>query len=227
MKICVMIPAYNEKKNIGEIVGSLKSLGHDVLVIDDGSQDNTGDIAEKSGAVLIRHKRNYGKGASLKQGFNYFLKNTESDAVIIMDGDGQHRVEDISQFIKKAQRDNDDIIVGNRMGYTKNMPFLRKATNIFTSSVLSFICKQSIPDSQCGFRLIRRRVIQKIRLFSSRYDTESEMLINASRKGFKVSSVPIRTIYKGERSDIHPVKDSIRFFALIFRVFFGKKYKKH
>lgn len=224
MKVCVVIPAYNEAKTIGDILAALKEKGFDILVIDDGSTDNTGEIAANLGVMLIRHKENIGKGASMKEGTDFILKNTNCDAIITMDGDGQHKVGDIDNFIKMSEKEGSDIIVGNRMGYTKNMPFARLATNVFTSFLISGICKQKIPDTQCGFRLIKRKVIEAVDLVSTNYDTESEILIDAAQRGFKISSIPIKTIYKGERSDIHPVKDTIRFFALVIRTyFFGKQ----
>jgi len=222
MKTCVIIPAYNEAKTIGGIITGLKERGLDVLVIDDGSFDDTGKIAARSGAILISHERNLGKGIAMREGFDFILQNTNYDTLVIMDGDGQHRVKDVGKFLEKARKERDDIIVGNRMGYTKNMPFARFITNRFMSSLLSTVCKQRIPDTQCGFRFLSRRVIKTIRLNSSNYDIESELLIKASRRGFKIASVPIETVYTGERSEINPVTDTVRFMILLIRSYFGK-----
>jgi glycosyltransferase involved in cell wall biosynthesis len=223
MTSCILLPAYNEAATIEKILKDIKVKGIDAIVVDDGSKDGTGDIAEHCGAKVIRHYANLGKGASIKEGFNFFLEKTDHDAIIIMDADGQHLVDDCDNFIQKASDKQEMIIVGNRMGYTKNMPLLRLATNKFMSFLLSLLCKQDIPDTQCGFRLLTRGVVKKLSIKSSNFDTESEMLIDASRKGVKISSVPIKTIYGDETSQIHPMKDTIRFFVLILKSIFTKK----
>lgn len=223
MKTCVVIPAYNEAKTIGDIIEKVKSRGLDVIVIDDGSSDDTGKIAARKGAILLSHEKNLGKGLSLRGGFDFVLDNTNYDSVIIIDGDGQHSVDDIDKFLEKSAQENDDIIIGNRMGSTKNMPRIRLLTNKFMSALLSAMCGQNIPDTQCGFRLLTRRVLQTVKFTSSKYDAESEMLITASRKGFKIASVPVTTIYRGERSEIHPVKDTIRFIVLLIKHYLKRK----
>jgi len=222
MKTCVLIPSYNEESTISNIVKKIRNIGLDVIVVDDGSTDNTGKIASESGALVIRNTKNMGKGASLKEGFDLVLRTTTFDAVIIMDGDGQHSTADIQKFIEHAEDCGDDIIVGNRMEYVKNMPPLRLFTNRLMSLFLSFMCKQRIPDTQCGFRLIRRSVIEKLNLKTNKYDLESEILIKASKEKFKITSIPVKTIYRNESSGINPVKDSFRFIALIVRTYIGR-----
>ncbi len=223
MKPCVLIPSYNEAKTIGGIVKELKTKGYDVLVIDDGSFDDTSKVAAREGAIIISHAKNLGKGASIKEGFNFILKSTNYDTIVIMDGDGQHHPLDVGRFLEHAQKYNDDIIIGNRMGYTKNMPRVRFITNKITSFLISAMCKQRIPDTQCGLRLLRRKLIDTLHLSSSKYDTESEMLINAARQGFKIASIPIKTIYGGEKSEVHPVKDTVRFIILLVRSYFWSR----
>jgi glycosyltransferase involved in cell wall biosynthesis len=217
MKTCALIPSYNVEETIGDIVRKIKAMGLDVIVVDDGSTDNTEKIASESGAVIIRHIKNLGKGASIKEGVDYILRMTSSDAVIIIDGDGQHNPDDIQRFITHAREHDDDIIIGNRMSVTENMPFVRLATNKCMSFLLSIMCKQRIPDTQCGFRLIRRHVLKKLTFESKNYDLESEILIKASRMKFKIASVPVETIYRNELSRIHPVKDTLRFIGLLIK----------
>jgi len=222
MKVCVLIPSYNESKTISAIVRSIKTKGYDVLVVDDGSTDDTAKAAAREGAVVISHEKNLGKGASIKEGFNYILSTTNYEVIIIMDGDGQHHPDEVDKFLAHADRYSDDLVIGNRMGYTKNMPLLRFLTNKLTSFLISSMCKQRIPDTQCGFRLLRRSALERLDLTSSKYDTESEMLIKASRKGFKIASLPVKTIYSGEKSEIHPVKDTIRFISLFVKSYFSR-----
>lgn len=216
MKTCVVIPTYNEAERISRIIEEIKKQDLAVLVVDDGSSDNTSQLAENSGAIVLKHSSNQGKGASLLKGFDYGLKN-DFDAVITMDGDGQHLPEDIPYFIRLAKYSESAIFIGNRMQKTKNMPRLRLLTNKFMSWVVSCLAGQRIPDTQCGFRLIKRDVLKKVRLLTLKYETESEILIKSSRLGFKIESIPIKTIYSGEKSQINPFVDTMRFFRFIIK----------
>ncbi|MCM8800840.1 MAG: glycosyltransferase family 2 protein [Candidatus Omnitrophica bacterium] len=216
MKVCVIIPTYNEAKSIGNLVKRIQKMHLKVVVIDDGSKDNTGKIARENGAEVLRNETNQGKGASLIKGFDYALKNN-FDAVICMDGDGQHLPEEIPIFINLATHSDSHILIGNRMAKRRNMPLLRVFTNKFMSWLISCITKQRIPDSQCGFRLIKRIILEKLKLTTHKYETESEIIIKASRLGFKIDSVPIKTIYTGGKSQINPLIDTLRFIRYIVK----------
>ena len=214
MRTCVIIPTYNEAKAIAGLVSQIRKLGLKVIIIDDGSDDDTVKIAQAFGAEVLRNQLNLGKGASLIKGYNYALAGG-FDAVISMDGDGQHSCDDIQAFIDKAESSSCGIIVGNRMAITKQMPVLRIMVNRFMSGLISLIAGQFIPDSQCGFRLIKKDLLQKINLITSKYETESEILIQAARLGFKIEHVPVKTIYSGQKSQIHPFIDTLRFLRFI------------
>ena len=222
MKICVLIPSYNCGRTIGSILRDLRSKGLDVVVVDDGSTDDTGRIAKSNGALVLSHNKNMGKGASMREGFKYILKS-DYEAVLVMDGDNQHSVEDVDGFMNKARETGADIVIGNRMNDASDMPPVRLWTNRFMSALISRIIGIRVPDSQCGFRMLSRRVLEQIDLESSNYDIESEIIMKASREGFKIESAPIRTVYADEKSSINPVVDTLRFIALLFRVFFGPK----
>jgi len=222
VKIAVLIPSFNEAGAISGLVTELKKRGLDVIVIDDGSKDRTAEAAREAGAVIIRHGQNLGKGRAIKSGFEAALRSPDYEAVIIMDGDGHHDPADIDNMIRTAREKNADIVMGNRMDSSELMPLVRLWTNRAMSAFLSRICGVDIPDTQCGFRLIRRRVIESVRLKSNNYDLESELLIRASRNHFRIASCPVRTIYGAEKSDIHPVRDALRFIFLIFRLSFKK-----
>jgi len=221
MNYCVLIPSYNEAKTIGSIIRQLKARNKAVYVVDDGSTDDTFSIAASEGAIVIRHKRNMGKGASLREGFRHILKK-EFDAVLVMDGDNQHEAGTIDDFVKKMDEGGADIVIGNRMTDTSSMPIVRKVTNRFMSWLISKICAQYVPDTQCGFRLIRRAVLEAINLESSNFEIESEIILRASRQHFKIKSVPIKTVYQDERSRINPVIDTIRFIAFMIKASFKK-----
>ncbi len=216
MRTCVIIPTYNEAKKIGGLIKDIRAQGLDVLVVDDGSKDNTCKIAEENGASVLRNETNQGKGASLVRGFKQALSK-DYEAVITMDGDGQHLAEDIPFFLRLAKYSQSGLLVGNRMQKPKNMPLIRVLTNKLMSFMISRIAGQKIPDTQCGFRLIKKDVLEKIQLKTRNYEIESEMLINASRLGVKIESVVIKTVYRDEKSQINPVIDSLRFIRFIFR----------
>lgn len=214
MRTLVIIPTYNESKTIACLIQQVRSLGLEVVVIDDGSSDKTPEIAAASKILVLRNVKNLGKGAALAKGFDFAVRQG-FDAVISMDGDGQHSCDDLAVFIGKAESSNSAIFVGNRMAVTKQMPVLRIITNRFMSWLISKIIGQHIPDTQCGFRLIKRELLGKIILSTSKYETESEILIQAARLGYKIESLPVRTIYSGQKSQINPFIDTLRFLRFI------------
>jgi len=217
MKTCVVIPTYNESNSIADLVNQIKKQGLEAVVIDDGSLDNTSDIALSNGATVIRNNRNEGKGASLIRGFDHALTNA-FDAIITMDGDGQHLPGEIPIFLKVAANSKSNVLIGNRMTSTKNMPLIRMVTNRIMSWFISLVARQYIPDTQCGFRLIKKEVLEKLKLATRKYETESELLIKASRLGFKIDSLPIRTVYSvNEKSQINPLRDTFRFIRYIIK----------
>jgi glycosyltransferase involved in cell wall biosynthesis len=216
MKLLAVIPAHNEERAIGRVVASIKDLGHDVLVIDDGSQDSTRILAGQAGAEVISTGQKSGKGTALRAGFDYALQKGY-DAVITVDGDGQHDPDDIAPFITAYEQTQAGIINGNRMQNPTGMPLLRLATNGFMSLVISLLCRQKIPDTQCGFRLVTADVLKNITLQSSDFEIETEILVKASKKGFKIASVPVVTIYRDEKSKIKPLRDTGRFIRYLAR----------
>ncbi len=221
MKICVVIPVYNEVKTIGGIIARIKKLDLEVLIIDDGSRDGSFQEAKASGAVVLKNEFNLGKGASLLKGFKYALANN-FDVIITMDGDGQHDTADIPSFVSLAISSESGILIGNRMVKTKNMPWIRMVTNKLLSRFISGISGQHIPDTQCGFLLIKKDVLEKVNLITNNFEAESEILIKAARLGVKIESIPINTIYMGEVSRINPFIDTFRFIRLMIKEVFNK-----
>jgi glycosyltransferase involved in cell wall biosynthesis len=143
------------------------------------------------------------------------------DFVIILDADGQHRPEEIDRFVAAtAPPTQSKFLVGNRMKDVSRMPLVRRIVNRYMSEKISRVCGQHIPDTQCGFRMLHRQLIPDMLGGAERFDYETEMLIFASRKGYRIDSVPISTVYSDEISSIHPVRDTFRFFQLM------RRYKK-
>jgi glycosyltransferase involved in cell wall biosynthesis len=218
MKIWVVIPAYNEEEALAGLIQKVKQRGLSVLAIDDGSIDNTYVVAKKCADVVLHNIKNLGKGISLRRAVSYLLKENEFDYIITMDGDGQHSADDLDKFLQEAQK-GAHFVVGNRMGNPIGMPRTRIITNRFMSWLISRISNQYIPDTQCGFRMIQRSVLEKIVIETKKFEIESEILIKAARCGFPIVSVPIKSIYsKNVRSKIRPLADTIRFIKFISRL---------
>ncbi len=217
VKTAAIIPAYSEEKHIGDIIRrARKQLDH-VLVVDDGSRDTTARCAREAGAEVIVHGENRGKGEAIKTGLRHWL-DRQFIHVIILDADGQHLPEEIDRFIAAAAQAGDrSFFLGNRMNNLIGMPFVRRVVNRYMSNRISRICRQKIPDTQCGFRMLDRQLMPELLEGGNRFDYETEMLIIASRKGYRIESVPITTVYSDEMSKIHPARDTIRFFKLMRR----------
>ena len=214
MKTCLLLPAYNESPTIGRIVQDAGLfIGH-IVVIDDGSSDNTEDIARAHGATVLKHFRNRGKGRALRTGFGYALQNGY-ELIATMDADGQHDPMDLTRIFDDFRRTRPDIIVGGRIKERSKMPLHRRLNNWLISNVGSALCGQSVPDFQSGYRLITAEVLRNVRLETERYETESELLIKAGRIGFRIESTPIRTIYGDEVSNVKALRE-MRLFTRLF-----------
>ena len=134
----------------------------------------------------------------------------------MMDSFGQHDPGELDVFLDEISKEKSDFIVGDRMQCPKSMPFVRKMTNRFMSWIISSLAGQKIPDSQCGYRAIRREALKCLELETDRFEIESEMLLEAARTGVRIGSVPIRCVYQGEKSRINPMTDTVRFFKFLF-----------
>ena len=214
LRTCVIIPAYNAAKTLGRLLDRIRPLGLDVVVINDGSTDETAAVASQTGTLVINHLRNHGKGAALRTGFAYALQ-AGYELVVTMDSDGQHDPLEIPALLEAAAQPGSAIVVGQRAMSESSMPFARRCTNRFMSWLVSRMAGAPMPDSQCGFRVIRREVLATIRLSSRRFDIETEMLLAAARRKWPIRFVPIRTIYERHSSHIRPVVDGLRFFRLV------------
>ena len=219
--IFIVIPTYNEAKTIGSIVSALEKRGFRIVVVDDGSRDKTIIEANKFGAEVIAHAKNAGKGCSVREGLGYAIENG-CEVAITMDGDGQHSLNDIDKFLDEYEKSCADLILGNRLHDPKKMPFIRRCTNLFMSFIISLLITERVDDSQCGYRLISRKGIEKMQLSTTNYEIESEMIMEAKRRGLKTSSVNIESIYEGEASQINPFLDTFRFLKFLINEYTRK-----
>ena len=187
----VVVPAYNEEKNISKIIKGIKKYSKNIIIIDDGSKDYTSKIADKSSAIVLKHIINMGKGAALKTGCDFAIKQG-AKRIIVLDSDAQHNPEDIPKFIKNLE--SFDIVFSYRK-LNKRMPFILKFGNWFISKVIKFLYKVKLKDSQCGYRAFTAEAYKKIRWLAADYSMESEMIANTGKYKLKYKEVPIETIY--------------------------------
>ena len=204
-----MIPCRDEEASIGGLVRAVRQYLPLVLVVDDHSKDQTAARAIEAGARVIRGERQPGKGAALKAGVTAALAQNCA-WVITLDGDGQHRPEEIPAFLRCAEETGASLVIGNRMPQADAMPWLRRAVNRWMSRQISEIASRLLPDSQCGFRLISLEAWPTMRLETDHFEIESEMLLAFVEAGCRVEFVPIQVIGRGGRSHIDPLKDTWR-----------------
>lgn len=205
-----VVPCLNEARTIGALVPRLLHLVREVLVIDDGSSDETGRLASLAGARVIRHDSPLGKGAALATGWTVALQESAL-WTLLLDGDGQHDPDDAPRLFAAAVQ-GIHLVVGNRMPNAQAMPFVRRHTNRWMSRRISTLAGREIPDSQCGYRLVHLPSLQKVGLRSRCFEIESEMIVAFARAGLGIASAPIQVRYRGERSKISPVRDTLRWF---------------
>lgn len=215
-RYCVIIPAFEVAETIGALVQQVKEKGYPVIVVDDGSRDRTAAAAATAGAIVISHLKNRGKGNALQSGFSYALRS-QFDGVITMDSDGQHDPEEIPHLIREGELQHAGLVLGDRMSNGASMPAKRRLANRLMSRLVSFAIRQQIADTQCGFRMIRRELLQDIPVRAKRFEAETELLCKAALRRWKIISVPVRSIYHNERSHIHPWRDGLRFVATLLR----------
>ncbi|HTL99640.1 MAG TPA: glycosyltransferase family 2 protein [Candidatus Omnitrophota bacterium] len=219
MRVCAVIPARDAADTVAPVVRGLRATLPEatILVVDDGSSDETGARAREAGAEVIRHTLNQGKGAALQTGFDEAVRRG-ADAVIALDADGQHDPAWAPRLL--AGLESADLVVGSRLQSREGMPWLRRVTNDVTSWWVSRLARTVIEDSQSGYRAIRAPVLRRVRPEARRFEYESEFLVAAARAGFRIAAVGIPTLYNAPGSHIRPVRDTVRFVRFVLRHLF-------
>lgn len=190
MFILACIPAYNEEAKIGEIVNDTKKYVNEVVVCDDGSTDSTVKAAENSGAYVIKHNTNKGKGAAMKSLFRYFL-DSQADIIVTIDGDGQFLPKDIEKLCKPIISGNSDVVIGYRFDNNDEMPQYRKLGNKF----LDQLSNLKLHDTQSGFRAYSKDAIKKITLSTDGFGADAQILMDAVKKGLRISEEKVTVLY--------------------------------
>lgn len=219
-RICALIPAFNEAEFIASVIRGVKEHVGEVLLIDDGSDDGTADIAEAAGAICLRRKRNQGKGAALRDGIAR-IAGRDFSHVLFLDADGQHRPEDIPSLIRVAHETGADLVIGARTFDRGRMPRERYFSNSVGSRIASWLTGREVRDSQSGFRLVRADRLRDLRLRSRKYEIEMEILIKLSLAGCDIAHAPVGMVYQNgtARSKMKPIRDTVRIclWSLLFR----------
>jgi len=187
----IVIPAYNERKNVGNVIQGCKKFAKNVVLVDDGSKDNTYRVGLKQKVHTLQHPINLGKGAALKTGCDYAYLNG-AEEIVVLDADGQHKPEEIPNFLKNLK--GNDIVFGSRQ-LNKNMPKLFKFGNWGINKITEFLYSVKLRDTQSGFRAFTRKSYEKIRWDSCNYSMESEMIAKVGKHHLKYAEISIETIY--------------------------------
>ena len=218
--IAVVVPCYKAETTIGELVERVAPFvsPQHIYCVDDGSGDGTARAIVATGATLLRHEVNPGKGRALQTSFVEVVRRGYAGAVAL-DADLQHLPEELPRFLEAAK--HYDVVIGTRNYDIDNMPLDRYLTNRVTSLVTSALAGTSVADSQSGYRYLSKRALE-IPLDGLRYDMESEQIIRAGRMGLRVGEVPVSTVYGGSASHIRPGADTVRFIRLVFRNLFWR-----
>jgi glycosyltransferase involved in cell wall biosynthesis len=212
MKIIALVPGYNEAERIRAVIEAARAF-LPVVVVDDGSSDDTAAISEAAGATVLRQIPNQGKGAALKRGFRHAIE-TGADAVLMLDADGQHDPAEIPKFLHAHATHNSDLIIGYRN--FSEMPFTRKIANTVGRASLSWAMGEKILDNQSGYRLVSARLMQAtLESDEAGFEFEVDMVVLCLRRGMRLDWVPIRTIYAGEGSHIKPWHHIKNFFRVV------------
>jgi len=215
--IPVAIPAYQAGPFIGDVVRRACAVAEHVLVIDDGSGDDTAGAAEAAGAEVLRHEINLGKGRALRTAFRH-LFDCGFAHVVTLDADGQHLPENVPDLVA-ALRPTNDLVIGSREHLFAEMHRVRRTSNFWSSFLISCVAGQSLADVQSGFRIYSRRLIEATGFPEPRFEAESAVVVRAVRLGFRVVTVPIQLGFADGRSTSHyrPIIDSLRIAAAVTR----------
>jgi glycosyltransferase involved in cell wall biosynthesis len=207
LKVLAGIAAYNEASYIGSVVLQAKQHADEVIVVDDGSRDNTATIAGLAGAIVIRHPENRGKGAAIQE-ILVEARKRNPDILVLLDADSQHDPSEIP-VLTKPIAEGFDLVIGSRQAQKDKTPRYRRFGQrvIFRSSRLA--SRANVADSESGFRALSPKAIHELDLQSRGFGIESEMIASAADKGLKITEVPISNIYTRDGSTLNPIRHGV------------------
>tara|TARA_Y100000310_G_scaffold341459_1_gene440638 strand:+ start:138 stop:788 length:651 start_codon:yes stop_codon:yes gene_type:complete len=192
MSLFVIIPAYNEASTISKVIDDVKRYTNNIIVVDDGSSDNTSKAAKD--VTILKHLTNMGKGAAMKTGIEYAIKKAATH-IIFIDADGQHEAGEIPNFIEALKAT--DIVLGYRK-LNKNMPKVLKLGNWIINKSIKILYNLELKDTQCGYRAFNTNIYNKIKWRALNYSVESEIIANIGKNHLRYKEIPIKTIYSSK-----------------------------
>jgi len=206
----VCIPAYNEEKVIGDLVKKCQTYADKVIVCDDGSTDNTAMVAQENGALVIRQKKNLGKGSAMKSLFASALENG-ADVIVTIDGDGQFLPEEIPIVMEPILQNQSDIVIGYRFDDKNEMPSYRRMGNKFLDRISNLASELPFRDTQSGFRAYSKKALLTIKFTADGFGADSEILIDAARKNLRIAERKVTVLYHtgASTSTKHPVTHTV------------------
>ena len=209
MSTLVCIPAFNEEHFIGKMVKNCLKYADQVVVCDDGSVDNTYEIADAAGANVIRHEKNCGKGEAFQSLFQ-FARHSNVDVIVTIDGDGQFLPEEIPKLVKKIESNEADVVIGYRFDGAAEMPNYRKFGNKMLDKMTNMATQLSVRDTQSGFRAYSKNIIKLIDFKKKGFGVDTEILINAAKNGARISEEKVSVIYHtgSQTSTKNPISHS-------------------
>lgn len=194
MKIAAVIPAYNEGDRAAKVVDEAKQYVDVVIVVDDGSSDNTAEFAQKAGAVVLRHMQNCGAGAATMTGIEA-ARQLGAHCIVTLDADEQHSPEDIPALLKPIKADEADIVFANRFGQKNRIPFIRRLFNGIGNMITFAATGKWVSDSQCGFKVFGPKAVQEIELRMSGYEFCTEIVRECAQHHWRTAQVPAKVVY--------------------------------
>ena len=209
MSILVCIPAFNEEHFIGKLIKNCLKYADQVVVCDDGSVDNTYEVADAAGANVIRHEKNCGKGEAFQSLFQ-FARHSNVDVIVTIDGDGQFLPEEIPKLVKKIESNEADVVIGYRFDNAAEMPNYRKFGNKMLDKMTNMATQLSVRDTQSGFRAYSKNIIKLIDFKKKGFGADTEILINAAKNGARISEEKVSVIYHtgSQTSTKNPISHS-------------------
>lgn len=216
--VAAVIPAFNEAENVAAVVAGVAPLVSAVIVVDDGSGDQTAAAARRAGADVVSHQKNLGKGAAVRTGLDRALGGSFTH-VLLLDGDRQHRPDEAATLIRVADETGADLVVGERAFDRRTMPWSRYWANRLGSRALSWFVGVPLRDTQCGFRVFRTDLLRRMRLHATGYEIETEMLVKTRRLGGRIVRESVSAVYGVSVSKLRPIRDTTRtcFLAVYYR----------
>lgn len=216
-KVSLIIPVYNEEKQVVQVLKNISSCSYEVIVVDDGSEDKTSEIVNTFNNVkLVKHEKNYGKGKALLTG----VGNSKGNILVFMDGDNQFDINEVKKVVSPLLEKKADFVIGRRD--LSDIPLIRRFSNFLSSFSIKFFFGKQVSDPLSGFKAFSRAGFHRLDVTKDRYEVEFDMVFEAIKKGLRIEEVPVSVRYGDEKSSIK-ISDNIK--SILFVIKEGVRYR--